>query len=201
MKLKDAYSLEEKLWPSYTYIKKQRHYFADRGLSSQGCGFSSSHVWMWELGNKESWAPKDWCFWTVVLEKTLYSSLDCTEIKAVNSKENKSWIFIERTDAEAESPNFCHLMQRGDSLEKTLVLGKTEGRRRRVDGGWDGWKASPAQWTWVWASSRSWSAAIHGITECQTRLRDWAELIFCCLATTATTIKAESCHLLPHECT
>ena len=154
-----------------------------------------------ELGYKESWAPKDWCFWTVVLEKTLYSSLDCTEFKAVNSKENKSWIFIERTDAEAESPNFGHLMQRGDSLEKTLVLGKTEGRRRRVDGGWDGWKASPAQWTWVWASSRSWSAAIHGITECQTRLRDWAELIFCCLATTATTIKAESCHLLPHECT
>ena len=70
MKLKDAYSLEGKLWSTWQHIKKQRHYFANKGPSSQGYGFSGSHVWMWELDYKESWAPKDWCFWTVVLEKT-----------------------------------------------------------------------------------------------------------------------------------
>ena len=72
----------------------------DRGLSSQSCGFSSSHVWMWELDSKDSWAQKNWCFWTVVLEKTLESPLDCTEIKPVNPKGNQSWIFIGRTDDE-----------------------------------------------------------------------------------------------------
>ena len=76
----------------------------NKDLSSQGYGFSSSHVWMWELDYKESWAPKNWCFWTVVLEKTLKSPLDCKEIKPVNPKGNQSWIFIGRTDAEAETP-------------------------------------------------------------------------------------------------
>ena len=80
MKLKDTYSLEGKLWPIYIVIKKQRHYFANKGLSSQGCGFSSGHVWMLELDYEESWVPKNWCFWTVVLEKTLESPLDCKEI-------------------------------------------------------------------------------------------------------------------------
>ena len=84
------------------HIKKQRHYFANKGLSSQGYGFSSNHVRMWELDYKESWAPKNWCFWTVVLEKTLESPLDCKEIKPVNPKGNPSWIFIGRTDTEAE---------------------------------------------------------------------------------------------------
>ena len=86
------------------HIKKQRHYFADKGPSSQSCGFSSSHVQMWELDYKESWAPKNWCFWTVVLEKTLESLLDCKEIKPINPKGNQSQIFIGRTDAEAETP-------------------------------------------------------------------------------------------------
>ena len=85
-------------------IKKQRHYFANKGLSSQSYGFSSSHVWMWELDYKESCAPKNWCFWTVVLEKTLESPLDCKEIQPVHSKGNQSWIFIGRTDTEAEAP-------------------------------------------------------------------------------------------------
>ena len=85
-------------------IKKQRHYFANKRLSSQGYGFSSSHVWMWELGYKESWAPKNWWFWTLVLEKTLESPLDCKEIKPVNPKGNQSWIFIGRADVEAETP-------------------------------------------------------------------------------------------------
>ena len=85
-------------------IKKQRHYFANKGLSSQSYGFSSGHVWMWELDYKESWAPKNWCFWTVVLEKILESPLNWKELKHVHPKWNQSWIFIGSTDAEAETP-------------------------------------------------------------------------------------------------
>ena len=84
--------------------KKQRHYFANKGPSSQSYGFSRSHVWMWELGYKEHWVSKNWCFWTVVLEKTLESSLDCKEIQPVHPKGNQPWIFIRRTDAKAEAP-------------------------------------------------------------------------------------------------
>jgi len=87
-------------------IKKQRYYFVNKGLSSQGYGFSGSHVWMWELEYKESWMQKNWCFWTVVLEKTLESSLNCNEIQPVHPKGNQSWVFIERTDVEAEMPVF-----------------------------------------------------------------------------------------------
>ena len=86
------------------HIKKQKHYFANKALSSQSYGFSGSHVWMWELNYIEIWAPKNWCFWTVVLEKTLKSPLDYKEIKPVNPKRNQSWIFIGRTDTEAEAP-------------------------------------------------------------------------------------------------
>ena len=85
----------------HSIFKKQRHYFDNKGLSSQGYGFTSSHVWMWELDYKESWVPKSWCFWTVVLEKTLESPLDCKEIQAVHPKGDQSWVFIGRTDAEA----------------------------------------------------------------------------------------------------
>ena len=86
------------------HIKKQRHYFVNKGPSSQGYGFSSGHVWMWELDCEESWAPKNWCFSTVVLEKTLENPLDCKEIQPVHPKGDKSWVFIGRTDAEAETP-------------------------------------------------------------------------------------------------
>ena len=86
------------------HIKKQRHYFTNKGPSSQSYGFSSSHVWMWKLDYKESWALKNWCFWTVVLEKTLESPLDCKEIQQVHLKGDRSWVFIERTDVEAETP-------------------------------------------------------------------------------------------------
>ena len=85
------------------HIKKQRHHFANKGPSSQGCGFSSGLVWMWELDYKESWVLKNWCFWTVVLEKTLESPLDCKEIQPVDPKGKQSWIFIGRTGAEAET--------------------------------------------------------------------------------------------------
>jgi len=86
------------------HIQKQRHYFANKGPSSQSYGFSSSHVWMGELDCEEGWAPKNWCFWTVVLEKMLVSPLDCKEIQPIRPKRNESWIFTGRTDAEAETP-------------------------------------------------------------------------------------------------
>ena len=105
VKLKDSYSLEGKLWPTRQHIKKQRHYFANKGLSSQSYGFSSGHVWMWELDYKESLAPKNWCFWTVVLEKTLESPLDCKEIQPFHPRGNQSWIFIGRTVAESWNSN------------------------------------------------------------------------------------------------
>ena len=85
-------------------FKKQRHYFANKGLSSQGYGFSSSHVWMWNLDCVESWVPKNWCFWTVVLKNILESPLDCKEVQPVHRKGDQSWVFIGRTDVEAETP-------------------------------------------------------------------------------------------------
>ena len=137
--------LGRKVMTNLDSILKTRHYFANKGPSSQSYGVSSSHVWMWELDHKESWAPKNWCFWTVVLEKTLESPLDCKESQPVNPKGNHSWIFIARTDAEAEAPIFSYLMWRADSLEKTLMLGKIEGRRIR---GWQRmtWLDSITDW-------------------------------------------------------
>ena len=104
MKLKDACSLEENYDQLRQLIKKQRHYFTNKGPSSQSYGFSSGHVWMWELDYKESKALKNWCFWNVVLEKTLESPLDCKEIQPVYPKGSQSWIFFGRDDAEAETP-------------------------------------------------------------------------------------------------
>ena len=104
MKLKDTCSLEESYDQPRQHIKKQRHYFSDKGPSSQSYGFSSSHIWMWELNHKESWVLKNWWFWTMVLEKTLESPLDCKEIKPVTPKGNQPWIFTGRTDPEAEAP-------------------------------------------------------------------------------------------------
>ena len=118
--------------------KKQRHHFANKGLYSQSYGFSVVMYKHESLDHKEGWAPKNWCFWTVGLEKTLESPLDNKEIQPVNSKGNQSWIFIGSTDTEVELQDFGHLMQRADSLEKTLMLGKIKGRRRRGDIGWDG---------------------------------------------------------------
>ena len=104
MKLKDTCSLEENNDQPRQHIKKQRDYFASKGPSSESYGFSSGHVWIWELDYVESWAPKNWCFWIVVLEKTLKSPLDCKEIQPVHPKGNQFWIFIGRTDAEPETP-------------------------------------------------------------------------------------------------
>ena len=144
---------------------------------------------MWELGYKASWEQKNWCFWTVVLEKTLESPLDCKEIQPVHPKVDQSWVFIGRTDAEAETP-----ILRPSHAELTHwkrpwcweVLGAGgEGDDRGGEGddrGWDGWMESPTQWTWVWVNcgswwwtGQAWHAAVHGVAKSQRRLRDWIE--------------------------
>ena len=132
------------------------HYFADKGPSSQSSGFSCSHVWMWELDYKESWVPKNWSFWTVVLEKTLESPLDCKEIQPVNPKGNQSWIFIGRTDGEAEIPILWPTNARNWLIGKYHDAGKDWRQEEKGTTGWDDWMASPTQWTWVWAGSGSW---------------------------------------------
>ena len=136
------------------HIKKQRHYFANKGPSSQGYGFSSSHVWMWELDYKEIWVPKNWCFWTVVLEKTLESPLDCKEIQPVHSKGNQSWMFIERTDGEAETPIIWPPDVKSWQIWKDPDAGKDWGQEEK--GMTEDEMASLTQWTWVWVNSRSW---------------------------------------------
>ena len=111
---------------------------------------------MWELDNKESWTPKNWCFWTVVLAKTLESPLDCKESQPVHPKGNQSWIFIGRTDVEAETPILWPPDWRADSFEKTLILRKIKATYKGNNRGWDGWMPSLTQRIWVWVSSRSW---------------------------------------------
>ena len=124
MKLKDACPLKEKLWPTRQHIKKQKRYFANNGPSSQSYGFSSSHVWMWELNYKASWDWKNWCFWIVVLEKILESPLDCKESQPVHPKGDQSWIFIGRTDIEAETPILRPPDAKGWLIWKDLEAGK-----------------------------------------------------------------------------
>ena len=132
MKLKDAYSWKESYDQPRQHIKKQRHCFANKGLSSQSCGFSSSHVWMWETDYKESWVFKNWCFWTVVLEKTLQ------RVPRTARRSNKSILkeispecSLEGLTLKLKLQYFGHLMRRVDSLEKTVMLGGIVGRRRR----------------------------------------------------------------------
>ena len=139
------------------HIKKQRHYSVNKGPSSQGYGFSSGHVWIWEFDYKESWVLKNWCFWTVVLEKTLESPLDCKEIQPVHPKGNQSWIFTGRTDVEGETPvllaTWCEELTH---LKRSWCWGRSKAGREGDNRGWDGWMASLTQWTWVWVNSGSW---------------------------------------------
>ena len=123
--------LGRKAMKNRQHIKKQRHYFTSKGPFSQGYDFSSCHVWMWELDYKESWALKNWCFWIVVLEKTLESPLDCKEVQPVHLKEISPEYSLEELMLKLKLWYFGHLMGRTDSLENTLMLGKIVGRRRR----------------------------------------------------------------------
>ena len=159
-------------------IKKQRHQFCNKGLYSQSYGVSSSHVRMWELGQKEGWTPKNWCFQTVVLEKTLENPLDCKWIKPVYPEYSLKGLMLK-----LKVQYFGHLMWKTDSLEKTLMLGKIEGKRRRGGRGWDGWIASLIQWTWTWVNSREmvrdreiWHAAVHEVANSWTWLSNWTTI-------------------------
>ena len=135
---------------------KQRHYFAHKGPYSQSYGFSSSHVWMWELVHKEGWALKNWCFWPVVLEKTFENPLDCKEIKPIHPLGNHPEYSLEGLILKLKLQYFGHVMQRADSLEKTLILERLRAGGEGGTRGQNGWITSLTQWTWVWASSRRW---------------------------------------------
>ena len=142
------------------YIKikqRQRHYLVNKGLYSQSYAFSNSHVWTWELDYKESWAPKNWCFWTVVLDKTLESPLDQKEIKPVNPQGNQCWIFIGRTDAGAEAPILWPPDSKSWLTGKNPDVGKIEGRRRSRQQRTNWLDGITDMMTWVWASSGKWS--------------------------------------------
>ena len=131
MKLKDISPWKKSYDRPKQHIKKQRHHADNKCPYSQSCSFSSSYVWMWELDHKDGWTPKNWCFWTVVLEKTLHSPLDCKKIHPVNPKPSQPWILIGGTDAKAEAPIHWPLGVKSQLTGKTLMLEKIEGKRRR----------------------------------------------------------------------
>ena len=181
MKLKDTW--KKSYDQPRQHIKEQRHYFVNKGQSSQNYDFSSGHVWMWELAYKESWVLKNWCFWTVVLEKTLESPLDCKEIQAVHSKGDQFWICIGRTDAKAETPILWPPDAKNWLIWKDPDAGKDWRQEEKGTTEDEMIGCHHRLWVWVnsvswWWTREAWSAAVHGVAKSQTWLSEWTELKF-----------------------
>ena len=165
---------------SRQHIKMQRCYFAYKGPSSQSYFFSSSHVYMWELDYKESWAPKNWYFWTVVLEKTLESPLDCKEIQPVHPKGNQFWVFIGRTDDESETPILWLPDAKSWLIWKDPDAGKDWGQEEKGTTedeivGWQ-YQLNGHELGDLWDMVKDWEAwcaVVYGLTKSRTQLRDW----------------------------
>ena len=165
-------------------FKKQRYHFADKGPQNQSYGFSSNRLRMWEMDHKEGWAPKNWFFWTVVLEKTLKSPLDSIETKPVNSKGNQPWVLIGRTDAEAEASILWPPDAKSWLIGKDPDVGRDWEQEEKATtedemAGWDHWLDghSLSELRELVMDGEAWRAAIHGIAKSQTQLNDWTELI------------------------
>ena len=179
VKLKDACSLKEVMTNLDSILKSRDITLPTKVHLSQSCGFSSSHVWMWELDNKESWALKNWCFWTVVLEKTVESPLDCKEIQPVHPKGNQSWIFI---DGEAETPILRPHDAKNWLIWKDPNAGKDGGWEEkgttedRLDGITDLMDMGLSNLRELVTGREAWRAAVLGVAKSQTRLSDWTEL-------------------------